>query len=286
MEDYFEYFCVLKRTDMKKHGLIRLLLAALIAVTSGQTAFAGTPKVDLKVILTSVSGESTVWPDDNETPKLTVPLKAEFKSSITSDDDRTYIMFQRWTVKRLNRETSDDVVWESILRIVNENESASEEFEFTDNGTFQVSFAWSYREKDSVNAATIPGEEKQPMSFTIDDSYVRLNNNAFSPNGDGINDVFKISVRSIVDLKIAIFNRWGQTIKTISGQMENILNSTDIISVEDNNDGGYLLGIWDGRFNGDIVNDGVYYINVQATGAGGSTFEKRADINVLKGRAN
>lgn len=270
---------------MKKRALIGLFLATLIAVSSGLTAFAGTPQVDVKVILISVSGDSAVLlPNDTWTSKLDVPLRAEFKSSITSDDDRSYIMFQQWIVKRQNTSGYDDYL--KRQGIVNENEKASEEFEFTDMGTFQVSFAWSYREKDSVNATTIPGEEKQPMYFTIDDSYVRLNNNAFSPNGDGINDVFKISVRSIVDLKIAIFNRWGQTIKTLSGRMENILNSADIISVEDNNDGGYLLGVWDGRFNGDIVNDGVYYINVQATGAGGSTFEKRADINVLKGRAN
>ena len=285
MEDYFEYFCVLKRTDMKKRALIGLFLATLIAVSSGLTAFAGTPQVDVKVILISVSGDSAVLlPNDTWTSKLDVPLRAEFKSSITSDDDRSYIMFQQWIVKRQNTSGYDDYL--KRQGIVNENEKASEEFEFTDMGTFQVSFAWSYREKDSVNAATIPGEEKQPMYFTIDDSYVRLNNNAFSPNGDGINDVFKISVRSIVDLKIAIFNRWGQTIKTLSGRMENILNSADIISVEDNNDGGYLLGVWDGRFNGDIVNDGVYYINVQATGAGGSTFENKADINVLKGLGN
>ena len=270
---------------MKKRALIGLFLATLIAVSSGLTAFAGTPQVDVKVILISVSGDSAVLlPNDTWTSKLDVPLRAEFKSSITSDDDRSYIMFQQWIVKRQNTSGYDDYL--KRQGIVNENEKASEEFEFTDMGTFQVSFAWSYREKDSVNGATIPGEEKQPMYFTIDDSYVRLNNNAFSPNADGINDVFKISVRSIVDLKIAIFNRWGQTIKTLSGRMENILNSADIISVEDNNDGGYLLGVWDGRFNGDIVNDGVYYINVQATGAGGSTFEKRADINVLKGRAN
>ena len=285
MEDYFEYFCVLKRTDMKKRALIGLFLATLIAVSSGLTAFAGTPQVDVKVILISVSGDSAVLlPNDTWTSKLDVPLRAEFKSSITSDDDRSYIMFQQWIVKRQNTSGYDDYL--KRQGIVNENEKASEEFEFTDMGTFQVSFAWSYREKDSVNAATIPGEEKQLMYFTIDDSYVRLNNNAFSPNGDGINDVFKISVRSIVDLKIAIFNRWGQTIKTLSGRMENILNSADIISVEDNNDGGYLLGVWDGRFNGDIVNDGVYYINVQATGAGGSTFENKADINVLKGLGN
>ena len=52
---------------------------------------------------------------------------------------------------------------------------------------------------------------------------------------------------------------------------------------EPDNDGGYLFEIWDGRFNGDVVNDGVYFINVQAVGAGGEQYDKRTDINVLKG---
>jgi hypothetical protein len=80
-------------------------------------------------------------------------------------------------------------------------------------------------------------------------------------------------------MKIAIFNRWGQTIKTVSGKMDAILPA----SAEPDNDGGYLFEVWDGTFNGDVVNDGVYFMNVQAVGAGGKKYEKRVDINVLKG---
>ena len=114
--------------------------------------------------------------------------------------------------------------------------------------------------------------------YTIDDSELKLYN-AFSPNGDGINDTYKIYARSIVSMKIAIFNRWGQTVRTIAGKMNDLLPS----DAEPDNDGGYLFEIWDGRFNGDVVNDGVYFINVQAVGAGGEQYDKRADINVLKG---
>ena len=103
--------------------------------------------------------------------------------------------------------------------------------------------------------------------------------NAFSPNGDGINDVYKIYVRSIVSMNVAIFNRWGQTIKTMSGKMDELLPS----DAEAEADGGYMLELWDGTYRGDVVNDGVYYINVQAIGAGGKKYDKRADINVLKG---
>lgn len=254
-------------------------MAAVIAVLSTFTALAGIPQVQIKVVLTSVSGDSTVLlPNDVASSKLNVPLRARFVSSITSDDSKEYVMFQQWTVKRLNTETSE---YEDYLKrqgMVKQNEDFIEEYEFSDNGSFQIGFAWSYREKDSVNAATIPGDDKESISFVIDESEIRLYN-AFSPNGDGINDVYKIYARSIVSMKIAIFNRWGQTIKTISGRMDEILPA----GAEPESDGGYLFEVWDGRFNGDIVNDGVYFINVQATGASGRTFENKADINVLKG---
>ena len=269
---YFEYLCVLKRGYMEKYVFKKFFIAAVMTVTSCFTAFAGTPQVQVKVVLMSVSGDSTVIvPGESSPTTQNVPLRAEFVSEIVADDGKEYVMFPQWTVTRTYTvgETSNTVDYLKRQEPVTE-------FEFTDYGKFQVSFAWSYKEKDSVS--TIPGADVQPMEFTIDDSEIRLFN-AFSPNGDGINDVYKIYVRSIVRMNIAIFNRWGQTIKTISGRMDQILPS----DAEPDNDGGYLFEIWDGTFHGDVVNDGVYFINVQATGAGGRQFDKKADINVLKG---
>ena len=257
---------------MKKCGFTKFLSAAVIASALSFNAFADTPQVQVKVILISVTGDSTViFPGESSPTTQNVPLHAEFVSELVTDDDKEYVLFPQWTVTRTytDGETSETVDYLKRQERVTE-------YEFTDYGKFQVNFAWSYREKDEVE--TIPGTDVQPMDFTIDDSEIRLYN-AFSPNGDGINDVFKIYARSIVKMNIAIFNRWGQTIKTISGNMDQILPP----DAEPDNDGGYLFEIWDGTFHGDVVNDGVYYINVQATGAGGRKFEKKADINVLKG---
>lgn len=258
---------------MKRIPPFRFILAALAAFVSGLTCLAGTPSVQVRLVLISVSGDSTVIvPGESSPTTLNVPLRAHFESELVADDGKDYVLFPQWTVTRTytNGETSNTVDY------LKRQESVTD-FEFTDYGKFQVNYAWSYREKDSVE--TVPGTEIQPMDFTIDDSDIRLYN-AFSPNGDGINDVYKIYVRSIVNMKIAIFNRWGQTIKSISGKMDEILPA----DAEPDNEGGYLFEIWDGRFNGDVVNDGVYFINVQATGAGGRKYDKRADINVLKGQ--
>ncbi len=247
-----------------------LLLVASMLVC--MVCMGGVPRVSVKVILQPVSADSTViLPGDKADSDLNAPLGAQFYSELIADDGKDYVMFPQWTVTRTVVEKGISVTKDYLKR-----QEAVTDFEFTDNGQYEVRFAWSYREKDSV--WTIPGDEVQPMMFTVDDSELRLYN-AFSPNGDGINDVYKIYVRSIVNMKIAIFNRWGQTIKTVSGPIASILPP----DAEPDNDGGFLFEIWDGTYRGSVVDDGVYFINVQATGAGGRKYEKKQDINVLKG---
>ena len=72
----------------------------------------------------------------------------------------------------------------------------------------------------SVNDTVIAGVEtvftpaeldSVTLTVTIPDSYLEFPN-AFSPNGDGINDVFEPKVTGldlIVGVKTVIFNRWG-----------------------------------------------------------------------------
>ena len=80
-------------------------------------------------------------------------------------------------------------------------------------------------------------------NYTLDDfsDYVNINSiEAFSPNGDGINDVFTVEINNemleCTDLKI--FNRWG---------VQMFESTTDI-------------KYWDGRDkSGDLVSAGVYF---------------------------
>ncbi len=87
--------------------------------------------------------------------------------------------------------------------------------------------------------------------------------NAFSPNGDGINDYYKPkSYESIVEFEATIFNRWGQK----------IYSWNDVAG-----DG------WDGTKGGRDVKQGVYYVLVKARGADGRKFEIKKDVNLLRG---
>ena len=87
--------------------------------------------------------------------------------------------------------------------------------------------------------------------------------NAFSPNDDGINDIYKAKEgwRSIVKFRAIIINRWGQKLYEWSDP----------------------AGGWDGKHNGHDVKDGVYYVQVTAKGADGKDYHIRKDVNLLRG---
>lgn len=88
--------------------------------------------------------------------------------------------------------------------------------------------------------------------------------NAFSPNGDGVNDEWKISYRSLTDFKCWIFDRQGHELFSF-----------------DNPEKG-----WDGKYKGKTVTPGVYFYVIQATGADGKKYKKSGDINILKSYVN
>ena len=71
-------------------------------------------------------------------------------------------------------------------------------------------------------------EVKAPQRFYIP--------NAFTPNGDGMNDTFGIKGEGLEDFKLVIFNRWGEEIF----QSENPKDQ------------------WDGKYKGQAVQQDVY----------------------------
>ena len=104
--------------------------------------------------------------------------------------------------------------------------------------------------------------EGTPISVSIYESKLEMPN-AFSPNGDGINDVYKAKAgyQSLIEFKATIFNRWGQK----------------IYSWDD------PAGGWDGKYKGKNVSQGVYYVLVRAKGADGRTYNIKRDVNLLRG---
>lgn len=86
--------------------------------------------------------------------------------------------------------------------------------------------------------------------------------NAFSPDGDGVNDVWKVGYRSLTEFRCWIFDRNGRQMFYF-----------------DSPDQG-----WDGKHNGKTVAPGVYYYVIEAKGADGVKYKKGGDINILRYR--
>lgn len=127
-------------------------------------------------------------------------------------------------------------------------------YEFKESGSTTVQLYVSYSDENEAELiATI--------TVTISASLLEMPN-AFSPNGDGVNDIYKAKEnhKSIIDFHAYIFNRWGQK----------LYEWTDI-------DGG-----WDGTFHGKQVPVGTYYVLVKAKGADGREYNIKRDVNILR----
>ena len=115
------------------------------------------------------------------------------------------------------------------------------QLETTTNPLARPSFSTTY----TVLITTDNGcSFEREVPVIVDRTSFVLAPNAFSPNGDGINDQFKIIVRGVFQVrKIQIFDRWG----------ESLFQTNDV-------DQG-----WDGTFNGQPAAVGVYVYQIQGT---------------------
>ena len=143
--------------------------------------------------------------------------------------------------------------------------TADFEFTFSQSGSFVVELRVNFRPGPTIVGGVdipYPAEGDAACRFTVSVAESKLEMpNAFSPNDDGYNDIYraKPTHQSIVEFKAVIFNRWGQR-----------LYSWDDVN-----------GSWDGTYNGRVVPDGVYFVNVVAKGADGIEYKIRKDVNVL-----
>ena len=85
--------------------------------------------------------------------------------------------------------------------------------------------------------------------------------NVFTPNGDGVNDEFKITCRNIASLRCSIFNRWGMQVSE--------LNTAD--------------ETWKGvSKSGAPCPPGVYYYVITAAGTDKKEWKEKGFVQLLK----
>jgi gliding motility-associated-like protein len=84
--------------------------------------------------------------------------------------------------------------------------------------------------------------------------------NCFTPNGDQWNEKFETPGTYIDDFHIMIYNRWG----------EQVFESDNIQKM------------WDGKYNGRAVPDGVYFYLIEAKGCDKKQYNLKGTVTVLK----
>lgn len=84
--------------------------------------------------------------------------------------------------------------------------------------------------------------------------------NAFSPNGDGNNDVFMIFGEGISTVNLTIFNRWGELVFESNNQYDG----------------------WDGTYKGVLQNPSVFTYNAQITYLNGKKTEKKGTVTLMR----
>jgi gliding motility-associated-like protein len=84
--------------------------------------------------------------------------------------------------------------------------------------------------------------------------------NAFSPNGDGHNDVLKVNGICLQNLSFMIFNRWGEKV------FETIDQETG----------------WDGTYKGEAMNTGVYVYRLEGKTYDGKAFSGKGNITLIR----
>jgi gliding motility-associated-like protein len=87
--------------------------------------------------------------------------------------------------------------------------------------------------------------------------------NSFTPNGDGLNELFKIYGRGIVDAKLWIFNRWGEELV----YLENLEP---------------LLKGWDGRYMNNKLKQDIYSYRAIVIDIFGEDHEYFGRVNLIR----
>lgn len=223
---------------------IRTLLL-LVLCTALQAYADEVPTIDPQATFTTDEGEETGTSYSGSAP-LTVVFHAN------AENVGMYTPHYEW------RFTKEGETQPYLVRYEEETE-----YTFTEAGSHRiVLYATFINGTDTVAYTKDYWQDAQPITIQISESKLEMPN-AFSPNGDGINDIYraKNNYQSIVEFDAYIFNRWGQKIYEWHDP----------------------AGGWDGKFNGKDVKQGVYFVLVKAKGADGRKYNIKKDVNLLRG---
>ncbi len=180
--------------------------------------------------------------DESSTMGGSAPVKITFSSFCTDA-----VVHKEWQM-------STDADFTNLQLRLNQDEV---EQTFEEAGTYY----WRFIASNADGSCNAVGE-----TYTVSIGTSELVcPNVFSPGtSEGVNDVWKVSYKSIIDFHCWIFNRWGVKITEFTDPSQG----------------------WDGRYRGKLADTGVYYYVIQATGADGKKYKLKGDINIIRYKEN
>lgn len=104
-------------------------------------------------------------------------------------------------------------------------------------------------------------QDSAKVDVTLNASFIMVPN-VFTPNGDGMNDEFRVAYRSICDFHCWVFNRWQHQVYSWSDPAKG----------------------WDGTINGRPAPESAYVYIVEATGCDGKKYKLKGMVNLLRGK--
>lgn len=152
---------------------------------------------------------------------------------------------------------------------------------FTNNSSGANSYSWAFGNGNTANTQTVTSQTyytagnyivyllvSDGTCSDIDSLTVVVSEegptlyvpNAFTPNGDSINDIFNVGATNIKEYAIIIFDRWGLK----------LFSSSDIQHG------------WDGKVNGNVVSDGTYFFLINAVGNDNVEIRKQGVVTLFK----
>ena len=144
----------------------------------------------------------------------------------------------------------DNVVWifdkSAVSKIISNNANIT----FIDTGQTVI----------KLTATNIYGcTDSLSKTINIKDENIYMPN-AFTPNGDGVNDYFKAIGHGIKSFKMSIYNRWGEEIFVSNSMLEG----------------------WNGTFKNELLPSDVFVYAVQADGYSGQVYLLKGTLTLLR----
>lgn len=245
---------------------------------NGCTGTASATVTESTSLTVSISGAMSYCPGANTT--LTATGGSSYSWSTGSATDNITVTQGTYTVTASNvgcSGTASAVVTEiptSPIVLGSDVSTCKDSLVVLDAGSGYTNYAWGSGETSQTispqtsgtytvtavdgNNCTVSGSIKVTFSSCADDAVFIPT--AFSPNGDGKNDLFHVFGNNVRDIDIEVYNRWGELVYS----SQNILDG------------------WDGIYKGVKMPLGVYVYKIRAMFLDGVVRNYKGSLTLLR----